>query len=71
MGKPVEQSVSPIQAETVTCPNPVCGKTRTFYFSTEKTGEEHMWCIHCSITFKVNRGTRIASLFEDITMKGD
>jgi hypothetical protein len=69
MGKPVDQSFSSTQAEAVTCPNPVCGKTRTFYFSTAKTGEEHIWCIHCQVTYKVNRGTRIASKFEDIKLK--
>lgn len=53
----------------VICPN--CKKARTFPFSDMKEGQEHIWCIHCHITFKVDRGTRIASKYEDIKLKGD
>jgi hypothetical protein len=53
--------------ERVTCPN--CNKTRTFPFSKTEEGDEHIWCIHCHITFKVDRGTRIASKYEDIKFK--
>ena len=55
------------QAETVECPK--CLKKRTYFFHQGFEGEEHIWCIHCHVTFKVDRGTRIASKYEDIKFK--
>ena len=45
-----------------------CGDKRKYpLFSRE--GEEHIWCIKCKRTYKLDRGTLSASILEDIKHK--